>query len=119
MSRAARRPVCPLSVFLLCTAAVVATAADVVVAAAAEPRVTMGTASWWSRLPPGWLRIGRADPTTGMELTIGVRQRNWDRLDELLLDVSHPASPNYGRHYDDARIVATFCDAVSASPRSH
>ena len=100
---------------LLCAALCVAACAAAGGAADHVPsRVAMEHARWWDAPPAGWSRAGRADAAAVVVLGFGVVQRSWGAaLDALLADVAHPGSAHYGAHYDDARIVATFCDAVS------
>jgi tripeptidyl-peptidase I len=58
--------------------------------------------------PPGWTIIERHASDAIMPLRFGLRQRNLDRIEEFLLDVSHPDSPNYGKHWSPAKVAATF-----------
>jgi tripeptidyl-peptidase-1 len=46
--------------------------------------------------PHGWSKRERLSPDTVLPLRFGLAQSNLDKLDEYLLDVSHPDSPNYG-----------------------
>lgn len=48
------------------------------------------------RIPPGWVRLGRAAPEEELSLTFALRQRNLERLAELVQAVSDPGSPGYG-----------------------
>ncbi len=41
-------------------------------------------------------------------MRIALTQSNLDRADEFLMDVSHPASPNYGKHWSAKQIAETF-----------
>lgn len=41
-------------------------------------------------------------------MRFGLAQQNMHRLEELLMEVSHPESPKYGQHYSAAEIVDTF-----------
>jgi tripeptidyl-peptidase I len=58
--------------------------------------------------PPGWSRLERHASDAIMPLRFGLRQRNLDKIEEFLLDVSHPESPNYGKHWSPAKVAATF-----------
>lgn len=58
--------------------------------------------------PLGWVPVGRLDPNKVLPMRFGLAQRNLDRVEELLMAVSHPESPNYGKHYTPAEIVDTF-----------
>ena len=48
--------------------------------------------------PPGWSVVGRPDPRSHVELTIAIKQRNLHLLEEVLLNVSDPKHPHWGRH---------------------
>lgn len=48
------------------------------------------------RIPPGWVRLGRAAPEEELSLTFALRQQNLERLAELVQAVSDPGSPGYG-----------------------
>lgn len=62
-------------------------------------------------LPPGWSTAGAAPADATMRLRLGLAQRNMHKLDEYLLDVSHPESPNYGKHWTTAQVADTFAPA--------
>ncbi|KZT10453.1 subtilisin-like protein [Laetiporus sulphureus 93-53] len=64
--------------------------------------------------PPGWTPVRRADPSTRLPLRIGLAQRNLENIDQFLLDVSHPDSPNYGRHWSAERLRETFAPDAEA-----
>ena len=59
-------------------------------------------------LPSGWQQAHRAPENAVLPLRIGLAQSNVDRLEELLLDVSHPESQNYGKHWSAAKVADTF-----------
>jgi tripeptidyl-peptidase I len=59
-------------------------------------------------LPPHWEQSHRAPADTILPLRIGLAQNNIDRIEELLLDVSHPTSPNYGNHWSASKVAETF-----------
>jgi tripeptidyl-peptidase-1 len=44
----------------------------------------------------GWTRLERHASDAALPLRFGLRQRNLDKLDDFLLAVSNPDSPNYG-----------------------
>ncbi|KAK7055138.1 peptidase S8/S53 domain-containing protein [Favolaschia claudopus] len=59
-------------------------------------------------IPHGWSRIDTPVPTTALlPLRIGLKQSNIDRLNDILMDISHPDSDNYGKHWK-AEDVKTF-----------
>ncbi|KAJ7260955.1 peptidase S8/S53 domain-containing protein [Mycena haematopus] len=58
--------------------------------------------------PHGWSRVGRPFPTDLLPLTIHLTQSNIDTLHDRLLDVSHPDSENYGKHWTAEEVKAYF-----------
>lgn len=88
--------------------------AQCAVTASLSPRVVHESRS---SLPTGWTPARRADPATRLPLRIGLAQSNLDNLDAYVLDVSHPESPNYGKHWTPAQVAQAFRpsrDAVDA-----
>ncbi|CAL1709472.1 unnamed protein product [Somion occarium] len=59
-------------------------------------------------LPSGWTPVRRAPSTSVLPLRIGLVQPNLDQIETLLLDVSHPESPNYGQHWSPEKVASTF-----------
>ena len=59
-------------------------------------------------VPPGWSLHRRADPDIVVPFSIVLKQSNLDRLDEYLLDVADPDSPNYGKHWTSTQVVDVF-----------
>ena len=59
-------------------------------------------------IPQGWSLTRRASPDTVLPLRIGLVQRNLDNRESYLLDVSYPASPNYGKHWSPEKVAETF-----------
>lgn len=58
--------------------------------------------------PSGWSLLRRYDASEVIPLRFGLKQSNMERLEELLNDVSHPDSPNYGNHWTPTQVVETF-----------
>ncbi|KAF8993522.1 subtilisin-like protein [Cyathus striatus] len=58
--------------------------------------------------PVDWVQTGRLDAGHVLPMRFGLSQQNIHRLEELLLEVSHPESPKYGNHYSPADIIETF-----------
>ncbi|KAI9066070.1 subtilisin-like protein [Trametes sanguinea] len=58
--------------------------------------------------PRGWNPVRRADSDFVIPLRIGLSQSNMHSLEDFLLDVSHPESPNYGNHWSPAKVAETF-----------
>lgn len=59
-------------------------------------------------LPYGWEQTHRAPADLVLPLRIGLSQPNIDRIESLLMDVSHPDSPNYGNHWSAAKVASMF-----------
>ncbi|KAF7346774.1 Subtilisin-like protein [Mycena sanguinolenta] len=59
-------------------------------------------------VPAGWTLHRRADPDVFIPLRFTLAQSNVDRLESLLLDVSDPQSPNYGKHWTHAQVKEVF-----------
>lgn len=58
--------------------------------------------------PPKWTPLRRAAPSFKLPLRIGLAQSNLDQLESFLLDVSHPDSPNYSKHWSPAQVSEIF-----------
>ncbi|OCH93713.1 subtilisin-like protein [Obba rivulosa] len=58
--------------------------------------------------PFGWQPVKRAEPSRVLPLRIGLAQSNIEELESYLNDVSHPDSPNYGKHWSAAQVAETF-----------
>ncbi|KAJ7512566.1 peptidase S8/S53 domain-containing protein [Mycena galericulata] len=69
-----------------------------------------------NQLPAGWFRARRHAPDAVLPLRFGLTQPNvdMDTLEDLLNDVSHPESPNYGRHWTAARVADHFAPSDEA-----
>ncbi|EFX02100.1 protease s8 tripeptidyl peptidase [Grosmannia clavigera kw1407] len=55
-----------------------------------------------------WARTAKADPAAVLPVRIGLKQQNLERGEEFLLDVSHPTSANYGRHWTAEQVAKMF-----------
>ncbi|KAF8645563.1 hypothetical protein AX16_007736 [Volvariella volvacea WC 439] len=60
------------------------------------------------KLPHGWIRLKKHNPASPLQLRIALRQSNLDLLDQYLLNVSHPDSPHYGKHWSARKVAETF-----------
>ena len=58
--------------------------------------------------PLDWVPVRRLDSNKVLPMRFGLAQRNLDRVEEMLMAVSHPESPNYGKHYTPADVVDIF-----------
>ena len=70
-----------------------------------SPRVLHESRSF---IPNGWTPVRRASGHQRIPLKIGLTQPNLASIEEYLMDVSHPESPNYGNHWSPAKVAATF-----------
>lgn len=59
-------------------------------------------------IPAAWTRTRRLESDTVLPMRFGLQQQNVHRLEEMLLDVSHPESANYGKHWTPAQLAETF-----------
>ncbi|GBE84894.1 Aorsin [Sparassis crispa] len=59
-------------------------------------------------LPHGLAAVRRANPDVVLPFRVGLAQSNLETLDAYLMDVSHPESPNYGKHWNAGKIAQTF-----------
>lgn len=58
--------------------------------------------------PLAWSLARRLESDKILPMRFGLAQRNVDRIEDMLMEVSHPDSPTYGQHYSAAQIVDTF-----------
>lgn len=61
----------------------------------------------------GWDDLGRVSGDRLLQLQIGVKQRNTKQLESLLLSVSDPRSPDYGKHWTNAEVNQFVAPAPS------
>lgn len=52
----------------------------------------------------GWSNLGPSPADQLLDLTIAVRQQNTAELEKVLLEVSSPRSPNYGKHLSNEEV---------------
>jgi tripeptidyl-peptidase-1 len=67
--------------------------------------------------PLDWTQDRRLDADRILPMRFGLAQQNMHRLEELLLEVSHPESPKYGQHYTPSQVVDMFspsADTIAA-----
>lgn len=60
----------------------------------------------------GWRLARRMEGDAVLPVKIGLAQRNLDTIEDLLLSVSHPDSPDYGKHWSVDKIVDHFAPAT-------
>lgn len=61
-----------------------------------------------STIPNGWYEESRLEPSTVLPMKIALTQANIDRLEELLMEVSHPESEKFGQHWSAKQVAETF-----------
>ena len=65
-------------------------------------------------LPPGWERTHRLPAYEVLPMRIALTQSNLHRADEFLMEVSHPDSPNFGKHWTAKQVAETFAPSVES-----
>ena len=93
---------------------VLAAALSLCVATLAAPQAPRVVHESRRSLPTGWTPVRRAAPDLVLPLRVGLAQPNLESLEDYLLDVAHPASPNYGRHWTPAKVARTFAPAPAS-----
>ena len=67
-----------------------------------------------SSLPPGWRKTHKMPSHEVLPMRIALTQSNMHRADEFLMDVSHPDSPNFGKHWTAKQVAETFAPNVES-----
>ncbi|KAF8800106.1 subtilisin-like protein [Phlegmacium glaucopus] len=67
-----------------------------------------------SYVPYGWSLLRRQNASHIIPLRFGLKQSNMDKLEQFLNDVSHPDSPNYGKHWSAGQVAKTFAPSQGA-----
>lgn len=60
------------------------------------------------RLPPGWQYEEKLESSKVLPMKIALVQPNLEKANDFLMDVSHPESPNYGKHWTHEEIANKF-----------
>lgn len=79
--------------------------------AAPAAKVSRGTHTIHEKrdvLPPSWSQSAKVPSDSVISMRIALAQNNLHRAEELLMDVSHPNSPNYGKHWTPKQVAETF-----------
>ena len=58
--------------------------------------------------PTHWTKTGRLESNKVLPMRFGLIQQNLHRLEEMLMSVSHPESPNYAQHFTPMEVIDTF-----------
>jgi tripeptidyl-peptidase-1 len=69
------------------------------------------------RLPSHWDKNAKLHGESYLPMRIALTQSNLDKADEFLMDVSHPESPSYGKHWTAKQVAEMFApseETVSA-----
>lgn len=61
-----------------------------------------------SGAPHGWIKRSRLQRNAVLPMKVGLKQSNLERGYEYLNDVSHPTSPNFGKHWSAKQVAETF-----------
>lgn len=59
-------------------------------------------------IPQGWSQHERLSPNALLSMRIAMAQRNLDKVEDFLVEVSHPESEKYGQHWSTKDIAETF-----------
>ncbi|KAH7917848.1 subtilisin-like protein [Leucogyrophana mollusca] len=84
-----------------------------------------GTLSPWtlhekrSQIPSGWSRAQQHEPSAMIPLRIALTQPNISNFEEYLHDVSHPDSPNYGKHWTPEEVAVRFAPSNESISTVH
>ncbi|EIW82301.1 subtilisin-like protein [Coniophora puteana RWD-64-598 SS2] len=65
-------------------------------------------------IPAGWSRDRKYHATASVPLRFALAQNNIDSIGDLLLDISHPESENYGKHWTAAQVAAKFAPSATS-----
>ncbi|KAL9011477.1 MAG: hypothetical protein Q9173_003676 [Seirophora scorigena] len=84
------------------------TIAALAAAASALPSVDHVLHEKRDRLPPGWQYDEKMQGSEVLPMKVALTQSNLDNADEFLMDVSHPDSPNFGKHWTHEQIANKF-----------
>ncbi|KAH7915586.1 peptidase S8/S53 domain-containing protein [Hygrophoropsis aurantiaca] len=77
-------------------------------AANASPATSWTLHEKRSSIPEGWVPARKLDPSTSVPLRFALAQNNIQDIEKHLYDVSHPDSPNYGKHWTAGQVAKTF-----------
>ncbi|KAG6381966.1 peptidase S8/S53 domain-containing protein [Boletus reticuloceps] len=59
-------------------------------------------------IPQGWSLTRRCNPISSIPLRFALKQKNIEEIGNYLYDMSHPNSPNYGKHWTAGDVARTF-----------
>ncbi|KAL5524259.1 hypothetical protein ACEPAF_9399 [Sanghuangporus sanghuang] len=84
-----------------------------VVAGALSPRADHSLHETRAFEPEDWVLSRRLDPDHVLPLRIGLSQSNLDKLEEMLMAVAHPNSPDFGKHMAPEEVIETFAPSTA------
>jgi tripeptidyl-peptidase I len=62
---------------------------------------------------PFWAKQSRVPGDHILSMSIALKQQNLHLADELVNDVAHPDSPNYGKHWSAKQVIDTFAPSAA------
>ncbi len=79
-----------------------------IVAAVPSPRAGYVLHEKRTHEPIHWIQSRRLEADRVLPMRFGLTQSNLHKLEEMLMAVSHPKSPSYGKHYTPEQVVDLF-----------
>ena len=61
-----------------------------------------------SRIPSGWSKNAKMEGHHLLPMRIALTQSNLDKVEEYLMEVSHPESSKFGQHWNAKKVAETF-----------
>ena len=87
--------------------------AALVVSAVAAPSGKYVLHEKRERTPLGWWKRSKIQAHEVLPMRIALTQSNLDKLDDYLMEVSHPTSEKYGKHWSAKQIAETFAPSTA------
>ena len=84
------------------------TASALAVTAIASPTTHLTIHEKRDAAPIGWAKRGLLPRDAVLPMSIAVKQGNLDKAYEHLMDVSHPSSENFGKHWTAKQVAEAF-----------
>jgi tripeptidyl-peptidase-1 len=72
-----------------------------------------------NRPPPQWLKRQKLAHDEVIPVKIAINQRNLDRAEDYIYDVSHPRSLKYGQHWTPRMVAETFAPRYESYEAHH
>ena len=60
------------------------------------------------RAPAGWWKTSKLEKTNALPMKIALTQSNIHKLEDYLMEVSHPTSEKFGKHWSSKQVADTF-----------